>query len=449
MNKTVAALATPPGIGGLAIIRISGDDAFNICDRIFYGKSKITDAKSHTILYGDIRRDENIIDKVTISVYKSPNSYTGENVVEIGCHGGYLIYDEILNLLFENGATPAQSGEFTRRAFINGKLDLTQVEAVADIIHSQTVPGVLTAARQLNGNFTIKLKELREQLLNIASMLELELDFSEEGLEFIDKSIINSTIHSTIAFCSELTDNYRTSEILRSGFFITVAGYPNSGKSTLFNRLINKNRSIVSHIPGTTRDYIEENFIINGITIKLYDTAGLRDSKDIIEIEGIKFVETLIEQSNLIIFLNDIYEGRDHSDVLINKITRKYPKIPIIIVHNKIDLVNDIYFDTDKEIFISSIKGIGIQNLQNYIYKIAKESADRINDILINQRHISLLELTKISLMDALKSLQYNMENEIIAIDIRKAVKYLGEMTGESWNEEVLYHIFSKFCIGK
>jgi len=449
MNKTIVALATPPGIGGLAIIRLSGKDSFEIADKVFKGKSILSDSKSHTIHYGNIESDGILLDKITCSIFREPNSYTGENVIEFGCHGGQIIANLIIDVLIKNGAQPATPGEFTRRAFLNGKIDLTQVEAVADIIHSNTVAGVNTAARQLNGNFTQRLKNLRKELLDIAALLELELDFSDEGIELIPKDRIIEKLINSIQFCNELADSYKSSEILRSGYFVGIVGFPNSGKSTLFNMLLEKNRAIVSHIPGTTRDYIEEDLFVNDMTIRLIDTAGIRETSDTIEIEGIKLVESILAQSNLILFLNDVQLGREYSDNLINRISRNYPKTPIMIAQNKIDSIESVPANIDREIFISAKFKIGIQELKNKIYEYAKNSIDRENDILINQRHSLLLKSASISLTDALKSTEDNFENEFIAIDVRKAVKILGELTGETWNEEVLDHIFSRFCIGK
>ncbi len=449
MNKTIVAIATPPGIGGLAIIRLSGKNTFEIAERVFKGKVNLSDAKSHTIHYGNIESDGILLDKITCSIFREPNSYTGENVIEFGCHGGQIIANLIINVLIKNGAEPATPGEFTKRSFLNGKIDLTQVEAVADIIHSNTVAGVNTAARQLNGNFTHRLKNLRKDLLDISALLELELDFSDEDIELIPKDKIINKLSNSIQFCNELADSFKSSEILRSGFFVGIVGFPNSGKSTLFNMLLEKNRAIVSHIPGTTRDYIEEDLFVNDMTIRLIDTAGIRETIDTIEIEGIKLVESILAQSNLILFLNDMKLGREFSDNLINRISRTYPKTPILIAQNKIDSIDAVPANFDREIFISAKFKIGIQELKNKIYEYAKNSIDRENDILINQRHSLLLKSASISLVEALKSIEDNFENEFIAIDVRKAVKILGELTGETWNEEVLDHIFSRFCIGK
>jgi len=454
LAKTITALATPPGVGGIAVIRISGDDAISIANSCFEGKLSLLDAKSHTIHYGTIQKDNRIFDTVTAAVFCSPNSYTGEDVVEVSCHGGMVVASEIIEVLISLGAVQAEAGEFTKRAFLNGKLDLTQVEAVADIIHSLSVPGCLTAARQLTGEFTARLKGLREKLLDIASLLELELDFSEEDIEFTNRENINLLIKETKDYCNDLADSFKSAEILRSGYFVAIAGYPNSGKSTLFNTLLQRKRAIVSEIPGTTRDYLEEMIYIHGMAIRLTDTAGMRPSENIIEIEGIKLVETVMEQSDLILIINDISISADHSDKLLKSIKTKYTKSKVYLLQNKIDKVEQEIINlmppvNDNEIRISAKIGIGIDALKEALEKEALQSIDRTKDILVNQRHALLLRQSISELNNALTAIESKLENEIIAIDIRSAAKTLGEITGDTWNEDVLNNIFSRFCIGK
>jgi tRNA modification GTPase len=445
METTITALATPPGISGLAVIRVSGPRAFDITDKIFRGKRKIADSESHSILYGKIERAGEIIDTVTASIFRAPNSYTGENTVEIGCHGGNIIADMIISALLESGAEPAGPGEFTRRAFLNGKMDLAKVEAVADIIHSNSVAGAQTAARQLAGSLTKKLDDLRTKLLDISGLLELELDFSEEDLELIDKELIKTRINETLDFCNELAGSLKSAEILRSGYFVGIAGHPNSGKSTLFNSMLGRERAIVSDIEGTTRDYLEESIFYKGITIKITDTAGLRDTEDVIEIAGIKFVESVLEQSNMILILNDLARGAAFSEPIYRRMKEKYSGAEIIYVNNK----SDISPETPEGFLISAGTGEGVSELKDYIFARALQSRDRVSDVLVNRRQASLLSEAAGYLQTALEGLEAEFENEIIAIDIRKATKILGEITGQSWNEEVLAHIFGQFCIGK
>jgi tRNA modification GTPase len=448
MSRTIAALATPPGTGGLHVIRISGEESFEIVNKCFSGN--LLEAASHRIIYGKIVSSDKVIDTVTVSTFKAPRSYTGENVIEIGCHGGQIVSQEILKVLFENGAYPAEPGEFTKKAFLNGKLDLTQVEAVADLIHSTSIPGAQTAARQLSGNFTLRLAELRQKLLDTAALLELELDFSEEELEFVDKTEFKQRVNDAIDFCKELASSYSSAEILRSGFYVALAGYPNSGKSTLFNTLLSRQRAIVSPTPGTTRDYLEENIIIGGITVKLTDTAGLReDSKDLIEIEGIRLVESVLEQSNLILVLNDVSESVNHSDSLYQRLKEKYSDRKVLLLQNKVDLVNITHSNDEETYFISAKLNEGVDTLRRTIGDEAEKSADRITDILINKRHAELLTKAAESLQNALNALDIYTENEIIAIDIKEAAQILGDIVGDTWDEDVLNTIFSRFCIGK
>jgi tRNA modification GTPase len=452
MNKTIVALATPPGISGLAVIRLSGDEAFTIADKSFIGKTKLSEGKSHTIHYGIFKFEAQLIDTVTAAIFIEPNSYTGENSVEISCHGGILVAEEIIDALISNGAVLAEPGEFTKRAFLNGKLDLTQVEAVADIIHAASVPASQTAARQLTGEFTTRLNSFRQQLLDIAGLLELELDFAEEDIELIQKQDIEKKIENTLNFCIELSESFRAAEVLRSGYFVAIAGFPNSGKSTLFNKLLQRKRAIVSEIPGTTRDYLEETIYLNGIGIKLIDTAGLRHTEDEIEIEGIKFAESILKQSNLILILNDISISPDHSKILFDKLKTQFPDSPSIIVQNKTDKIDFEYKSQSVnklEILISAKHNIGLDELKTFIESEARKDTNRIKDILINQRHSALLKEAASALNSSLNSLKTGMENEIISIDIRRAAKTLGEITGESWSEELLNNIFSRFCIGK
>lgn len=448
MNDIITALATPPGVGGIAVIRLSGKNSAELVDICFKGKIKIASAEPYTIHYGKIYDDENLIDTILVSVFKEPNSYTGEDSIEISCHGGVLVASEIITLLIKNGARLAEPGEFTKRAFLNGKLDLTQVEAVADLIHSSSIPGSQTSARQLTGEFTKRLAEFRKQLLKIAGLLELELDFAEEDIELISRKELEEMIKSAMDYCLELAQSHKTAEILRSGYFIGIAGYPNAGKSRLFNAMLQKNRAIVSEIAGTTRDYIEENIMLGGIIVRLIDTAGLRETSDTIEIEGIKMVESVMEQSNMILILNDIGISESNSDKLHEIISKKYPDSKVVLVQNKIDVIENLN-KTQNQIYISAKNGDGLEELKSFIEQSAKENIAGISDILVNQRQANLLIQSAMELGNALKSFKSKAENELIAIDIRNSARKLGEITGESWSEEVLNNIFGNFCIGK
>lgn len=448
-NDAIAALATPPGVSGLAVVRVSGENAFETASSCFYGKLNLKDAKSHTIHYGNFIYDDILVDKVTASVFKSPHSFTGENIIEFGCHGGMTVARQILKALIENGARIAEPGEFTKRAFINGKLDLSQVEAAADLIHSISVPGAQTAARQLNGNFTFRIQELRKKLLDTASLLELELDFSEEDIEFVESSRIIKEINEIIEFCHNLKNSFHSAEILREGFYIAIVGYPNSGKSTLFNTLLNRQRAIVSEIPGTTRDYLEEKIIVKDIPVRIIDTAGIRDAQDIIEIQGIRLVESVLQQADMILILNDMKLGAEHSQELIDDIKSKYIDRKTILIQNKIDLLSINPLSNDNIIYISAKRNEGIDILRNVLANEAEKSIERNKDVLINQRHSILLEKAENILNQSIVNIKQKKDNVLIAYDIRTAAGALGEITGETWNEDVLNNIFSRFCIGK
>lgn len=451
MADTIVALATPPGVSGIAVIRLSGDDAIEIAARCFQGKTDLNNSPTHRIYYGKFVNDGKFIDDVTISIFRNPNSYTGEDIVEISCHGGMIIYNEIIKTLIHRGARLAQPGEYTKRAFINGKMDLLQAEAVADIISSVSYISEQTSARQLFGDFTNKINAFRKELIDIASLLEIELDFADEDLEFIPKTRIRNQINEILKFAQSLIESYKSAQILRSGYFVAIVGYPNSGKSTLFNTLLKRNRAIVSEIPGTTRDYLEEYIYLEGLPIKLIDTAGLRDTEDVIEIEGIRFVESLLSQSNLILVLNDASISFDHSQNLYSELMKRYTTAKLMLIQNKIDRIEN-YHKMEKrtsELYISAKNGMGINELTQYISNEAMNSINREQDVLLNLRHYAILEKVKENLENALTSIDENLENEFIAIDIRSALTHLGELTGEVYNEEILNNIFSKFCIGK
>ncbi len=449
MAEAIVALSTPPGVSGLAVVRASGDGVFEIVDKCFSGKVRITEAKTHTIHYGEFRNKDKLIDFVTISVFRAPNSYTGEDVAEINCHGGYFVAEAIIETLIENGCRLAEPGEFTKRAFLNGKLDLTQVEAVADLIHSTSQQGYQTAVRQLSGEFSRRIAELKKKLLDAASLLELELDFADEGFEFIDRSLILKAIDEAIDYCRELSSSYHSSEIFRSGFFVGITGFPNSGKSTLFNALLKKRRAIVSEIPGTTRDYLEESIFIEGVAVRLIDTAGLRETENIVEIEGIRMVESLLAQSNLILVINDLSLGQTNSDQLYNQLLERYETSRVVLVQNKIDLIEKHPEGRDYEIFISAKNNDGVNQIYEIIREQIRKESEHIKDVLVNQRHYLLLKRASEELGRARQSLLENRGNELVADDMRKAVQTLGEIIGETFSMDVLNSIFSRFCIGK
>lgn len=449
-TETICALATPPGIAGLAIIRVSGTDSFDICNAFFHGSKSISQFTDHTIHYGWWTDGGRKIDSVTLTVFRNPNSYTGEDVVEIGCHGGVFVTDQIISSLLSTSARHAEPGEFTKRAFLNGKLDFLQVEAVADLIHTQTRVGAQIAARQLAGGFTRRINDLRDVLLKAVSLLEVELDFSEEGYEFVSRTAFSKELEEAFNITSALLSSAQSSEILRSGFSCAVVGYPNAGKSSLFNALLDRSRAIVSHIPGTTRDYLRDACVIDGFVVNLFDTAGLRDTGDVIEMQGIQLTTSVIEQSNMILLVNDAADGFEHSDTLYTDLSLKFPHIPIVCIQNKMDLVGgELPESRSGNIACSALSAEGVTAVRIALITQIKHDQSGFPDSLINQRQASLLRETQQHLLAAHNAINENKPADLIAIDLRSAVRSIGEITGETWTPDVLEQVFTKFCIGK
>lgn len=445
-EETITALATPPGSGAISVIRISGSDSFKISDAIFQGRTKISDAKSHTILYGNITDNSEIIDDVLISVFRAPHSYTGENSVEISTHGSFYIVQKIIGLLILNGARAAEPGEFTKRAFLNGKMDLSQAEAVLDIINSRTETSLRGARNQFDGVLSGKINQLREQLINSISLLELELDFAEEDLEFISKDKITGLINFTINEIGLLIDSYKYGRVIKDGINISLAGPTNVGKSSLLNYLLKESRAIVSSIPGTTRDVIREEIYIDGILYRFFDTAGIRDTNDCIEKEGVSRSREIIKQSDIVLFIYDITQSFDND--LLNEIFSLTEKEKVILVANKADLDNKILTEN---LNISALTGHGINALLEAIKNKTFESKiySEKTAIISNVRHLMALKKSKEHLSAAVDSLNKTMSGEFIAVDIRVAIDCLGEIIGKVTSEDVLGNIFANFCIGK
>lgn len=446
---TICAVATPPGTAGLSVVRVSGPSAVAAVRTCFSTSVDLDVVPSHTIHYGWWKGGGGVIDSVTCSVYRAPHSYTGEDVIEIGCHGGLHVVDQIMTTLLEAGVRLADPGEFTKRAFLNHKLDLTQVEAVADLIASQSRVGAQTAARQLAGGFTKRLAALRTDLLDVCSLLELELDFSEEDVEFVDKEKLAESLRSIRSYARSLADSASSAEVLRSGFYCAVVGYPNAGKSSLFNALLSRDRAIVSDIAGTTRDYLEETIFVDGYAIHLYDTAGLRDTEDSIELQGIRITTSLIEQSDLVLVVNDITEGSAHSDSLCTDLTSRFPDADVVVVQNKVDGTDVVPANDERTIYCSALTGTGVPELRQFLARRVAESTSAVNDVLVNGRQAALLRSAVDSLTQAIDGLGAHVSNEYVTVDIRAAIRLLGDITGETWNVDVLDTIFSRFCIGK
>lgn len=462
-DDTIAAISTAPGVGGIAVIRISGNQSIEIVSSIFKANKKdveIKTASAYQAIYGTIYECEEEIDKVVVSLFRAPHSFTGEDVVEISCHGSIYIQQRILSLLINKGCRLATAGEFTQRAFFNGKMDLSQAEAVADLINSQTKAAHSVALNQMKGTFSNKLSLLREKLLHLVSLLELELDFGDhEELEFADRKEliqISNELHNEI---KKLTSSFSTGNAIKNGIPVSIIGNTNVGKSTLLNHLIGEEKAIVSDIPGTTRDIIEDVVNINGISFRFIDTAGIRSTNDTIEKIGIERSYNAINHSQIVIWVID---GSNYEIEKINDIKQyllESGKI-IITVINKIDIATQQQLDTIKLhlsdtlnniLLISAKKEQYIEELTNLLYEKAGISEDINNDIIVNNvRHYEALQHSLESIERIIEGLNNNIPSDFIAQDARETIHYLSEITGgEITTPEVLSNIFSKFCIGK
>ena len=462
-DDTIAAISTAPGVGGIAVIRISGNQSIEIVSSIFKANKKdveIKTASAYQAIYGTIYECEEEIDKVVVTLFRAPHSFTGEDVVEISCHGSIYIQQRILSLLINKGCRLATAGEFTQRAFFNGKMDLSQAEAVADLINSQTKAAHSVALNQMKGTFSNKLSLLREKLLHLVSLLELELDFGDhEELEFADRKEliqISNELHNEI---KKLTSSFSTGNAIKNGIPVSIIGNTNVGKSTLLNHLIGEEKAIVSDIPGTTRDIIEDVVNINGISFRFIDTAGIRSTSDTIEKIGIERSYNAINHSQIVIWVID---GSNYEIEKINDIKQyllKSGKI-IITVINKIDIATQQQLDTIKLhlsdtlnniLLISAKKEQYIEELTNLLYEKAGISEDINNDIIVNNvRHYEALQHSLESIERIIEGLNNNIPSDFIAQDARETIHYLSEITGgEITTPELLSNIFSKFCIGK
>ncbi|MCW8811604.1 MAG: tRNA uridine-5-carboxymethylaminomethyl(34) synthesis GTPase MnmE [Ignavibacteriaceae bacterium] len=447
-EDTIIALATPPGVGAISIIRLSGPKSFDAIDKVFSGGTKLKNAKSHTIHYGNIIENNEILDDVLVSIFKEPNSYTGEDSVEISSHGSPLIVEKIISLLINNSdIRAAEPGEFTKRAFLNNRIDLTQAEAVADLINSRTTTSFRGARNQLNGLLSSKVGELRKGIIDISSFLELELDFAEEEIELIKKEELVVRINDILSQINDLLSSYSFGKIIRDGMNVVIVGEPNVGKSSILNYLLKESRAIVSSIPGTTRDTIREEISIDGLFFKLYDTAGIRTSREEIEREGVERSRLAVKNADLILFVGDVDLG--FSTVVENEMQILNPSAKVIKILNKIDLgVNSKFSEYFR---ISAKTGDGMMNFIEGLKKQAiGESAYSENDAIItNIRHYNCLIQAKQNLIKALKTVSKKISGEFIASDLRAVDFAFAEIIGEVTPEDILNNIFSKFCIGK
>ncbi len=452
-DNTIAAIATPIGIGSISVIRISGKDAIAVADRRFCGRRPLASAESHTAHVGTVI-DENggVVDEVVATVFKAPHSYTAEDVVELSCHGGFIVTRRVLEAYLRSGARPAEPGEFTRRAFLNGRIDLSQAEAVADIIQATSEAAHKASMHQLNGRLSQHIGNIRDKLVKVCSLLELELDFVEEGLEFTEASKVEEEIQGSIDLLDDLIRSYEVGKLYREGVSTVIAGKPNVGKSSILNTLLNEARAIVTPIPGTTRDTIEENLMIDGILFKLIDTAGLRQSEDIVEIEGMKRTRVEMESSDIILYVVDAEHGADGIDLkMIDEIRESRTECLLLI--NKSDLRSgEINLPDADGLPISALTGSGFPELRKKMVERALHGKSFISEgsvIVTNARHRDSLVRGRKNLASALDGVRQRASNEFIALDIREAMDSLGEIIGLVTTEDILNSIFSKFCIGK
>jgi tRNA modification GTPase len=479
LTDTIVALATPPGVGAIGVIRLSGVDAIKIADSVFYGKNLAKQA-THTIHFGTIRdADNRILDEVLASLFVAPKSYTRENIVEISTHGSPYIQQQIIQLLLSHGARMAQPGEFTLRAFLNGQLDLSQAEAVADLIASSSESSHAMAMQQMRGGFSEQIKILRGQLVNFASLIELELDFAEEDVEFANRDALKALIVDIQSLIKKLLDSFALGNVLKNGVMTVIAGRPNAGKSTLLNVLLNEERAIVSDIAGTTRDTIEEILNIKGVEFRLIDTAGIREATDQIEALGVQKTMEKVSQSAILVYVFDVVETkldevisdlqqlvRDDMKTLVicNKMDKNPYFRPQWLTNLGDETIPDFYFSIpnpqssilispiseEQIITLSAKEGMNIPYLKDALLNLVTEGkVNQESTIVSNARHYEALQKSYQSLDDVLKGMASSVTSDFIAMDIRQALHYLGEIVGEVSTDDLLENIFSKFCIGK
>ncbi|MGL5111038.1 MAG: tRNA uridine-5-carboxymethylaminomethyl(34) synthesis GTPase MnmE [Flavobacterium sp.] len=467
-NDSIVALATPSGAGAIAILRISGQDAIQIGQSVFrsFKNKDLTVQKTHTLHLGHLMDGEKTLDQVLVSVFKGPNSYTGENTIEISCHGSPYIQQQIIQLLLRKGCRMADAGEFTLRAFLNGKLDLSQAEAVADLISSDNEASHQIAMQQMRGGFSNEIAKLREELLNFASLIELELDFAEEDVEFADRTQFHELINRIELVLKRLLDSFAVGNVIKNGIPVAIVGEPNVGKSTLLNALLNEERAIVSEIAGTTRDTIEDELVIGGIGFRFIDTAGIRETKDVVESIGIQKTFEKIEQAQVVLYLVDgcqlSVDGKlDDLLLEIGKTRNQFPLKPILFIINKTDLISpenlsiiNKKLTTNNQqlttIYISAKEKLGVEDLKNQLLSFVNTGALRNNETIItNTRHYDSLLKALDEIQKVKFGLETNLSSDLMALDIREALYQFGLITGQVTNDELLGNIFANFCIGK
>jgi tRNA modification GTPase len=457
-DDTIMALATAAGVGAIAVIRVSGKDTFALVDSVFRhpaGK-RLADAKGHTILFGRIMDGGEAVDEVLVSVFKGPRSFTGEDSVEISCHGSVFIQQKVLRLLGSTGCRMARPGEYAMRAFLNRKMDLSQAEAIGDLIASTTAAAHKVAMHQMRGGFSRELLDLRQKLMDFASLIELELDFAEEDVEFANRRAMTALVNDILQVIARLIGSFELGNVIKEGVQVTIIGEPNAGKSTLLNALLNEERAIVSEIAGTTRDTVEDEMVIDGIRFRFVDTAGIRETTDVIEHLGIERTFKKSKEADIVLFLFDVstYTPEQVASEL-DALSQRIPDLDgrLITVANKTDRAPEGRwkdFDRFQPMPISAKERTGIETLAAYLRAHVDLTAlDQDQTIVTNQRHVEALNAAAISLQQVLHGFANGVPSDLVAIDIRKALYHLGEITGQITTDDLLGNIFSRFCIGK
>ena len=457
LTDTIIAPATPQGQSAIAVIRLSGSQAIDITDKIFKGKN-LLDAKSHTIHYGWIVDGEKEIDEVMVSVFRAPKTFTTEDSTEISCHGSPQLVQAIISLAIKHGAKSAFPGEFTLRAFLNGRLDLSQAEAVADLIHASSTKSSEIALNQLKGHFSSMLKDLRQELIDFAALIELELDFSEEDVEFAHRGRLKDLIHKIIKVINPLLDSFHWGNSIKEGIPVAIIGAPNAGKSTLLNTILNEEKALVSDIAGTTRDFIEDTLVIDGVMFRFIDTAGIRETSDILEVLGIERSKQKLREAEIVLFISDIHKSVEETIAEFNDLQLTKDQTGVILL-NKADTISAAQAEPKtqsiaeksgvKTLLITAKYKETLQPLLRYFTEYIQNHNQAEGTIISNTRHYEALENTKLCLQKVIAGLDSGLSSDFVAMDIREALFHLGSITGEVSTDDLLESIFSKFCIGK
>lgn len=453
MQETIVAITTPPGMGAIAVLRLSGVTAFEVVDKVFVGKNKLLGQKGYTAHFGKIMDGKRMVDEVVVTLFKNPHSYTGEDVVEVSCHGSTFIQKELLHLFLRSGARMAKPGEFTLRAFVNGKMDLSQAEAVADLISSDDEASHQVALQHMRGGFSSELIELRTELINFASLIELELDFAEEDVEFANRDQLLTLLGKMDRALEKLVNSFDLGNVIKEGIPVAIVGAPNVGKSTLLNALLNEERAIVSDIAGTTRDTVEDEIHLGGLTFRFIDTAGIRETQDEIESIGIKRSLEKVDQSKVVLYLFDASEYNEEVKKNIDLLLERAGNKPVLIVANKSDKLDqplDLSKVYDHFLPLSAKNKKGIEDLQNALLNLIETGALKSDETIVtNSRHYEALTKSLAAIHRIQEGVHQGISGDFMAQDIREALFHLGEITGEVTTDDLLGNIFQNFCIGK